>query len=369
MMPSQVINAATIRSPRSLVGFLVRLTRAVLVLTIVCLAWLLLLVLFLPLLLLVEVMRLGTTTAQDRQDEPSGDLQSSGARSSPDKGNAVQELVFDRRRDVSKLFGCNTRNVRYRWNIFAKRLDDLRKEFDRPVALDFGAGSLRDSYELAKQGFRVVSVDLNEDLIKHYYESYDWNGLESPTLSSTPFEAFARQTAKESFHLALTFDVIEHLEDPENYLKQLQPLLHEKGLFFCVVPNGRTFREGHYRRALARNRQTRVPGVPHLQFRSPEEWIKFLEQHGFEVIEHEMAIGPLVNDLWHTFLGLSVSLYVAPMFSYLPNRKHRLLDPAAFERLFYPAWLMERVNVIDTLFARWLKPWYAWNLIVARKRA
>ena len=30
--------------------------------------------------------------------------------------------VFDRVEDVSKLMGCNTRNVEYRWSIFRKYL-------------------------------------------------------------------------------------------------------------------------------------------------------------------------------------------------------------------------------------------------------
>src|SRR5262249_47029649 len=90
------------------------------------------------------------------------------------------QFIFDRRRDISKLFGCNTRNVRYRWSLFARRLGDLRLRFPEPKAIDFGAGSLRDSYELARLGFRVVSVDLDANLLQRYSEFYDWERVQTP---------------------------------------------------------------------------------------------------------------------------------------------------------------------------------------------
>ena len=89
-------------------------------------------------------------------------------------------MIFDRRHDVSKLYGCNTRNVQYRWNLFAARIEELRKQFDAPHALDFGAGSLRDSYELARLGFSVTSVDLDPKLMQRYYQSYDWSTARYP---------------------------------------------------------------------------------------------------------------------------------------------------------------------------------------------
>ena len=346
---------------------MLRLIRASVVLTLVCIAWVVLFLLFLPLILVAEVLKPKREAATGDEKDSLQLLTNRGATEAQDQ----PELVFDRRHDISKLFGCNTRNVRYRWSLFARRVEDLKQRFTQPVALDFGAGSLRDSYELAKQGFRVVAVDLDERVVKHYFESYDWKDFQTPTLHAEPFETLVRQDNAESFHLAISFDVIEHLEDPADFLKALHPLLHREGLYFCIVPNGNTFFESYFRRALAKQRKRKIklaPGVPHLQFRSPEEWVAFFEAHRFEVIEHEMAIGPMVNDVWHAFLGLPIRLYVAPIFSYLSQPRPRLLEPSGFESLFYPAWLMERIDVLDEMFAKWLKPWFGWNLIVARKK-
>jgi SAM-dependent methyltransferase len=77
--------------------------------------------------------------------------------------------TFDRTEDVSKLEGCNTRNVEYR--LFSKELELIRRGSE---TLDFGAGSLRDSFELAKRGYNVTSVDLNPAILSSYQADYDW---------------------------------------------------------------------------------------------------------------------------------------------------------------------------------------------------
>ena len=43
-------------------------------------------------------------------------------------------LTFDRTDDVSKLEGCNTRGVEYRWDIFTKRSILFRQEAMRLIS-------------------------------------------------------------------------------------------------------------------------------------------------------------------------------------------------------------------------------------------
>src|SRR5206468_441943 len=72
-------------------------------------------------------------------------------------------IIFDRRRDVSKLLGCNTRNVQFRWDIFSRWIATLLQHRAEPTALDLGAGSLRDTYELTTLGVKVDALDLNAE--------------------------------------------------------------------------------------------------------------------------------------------------------------------------------------------------------------
>lgn len=353
--------------------FFLRLVRAALVVIAIGFLWLALFVLFLPFLLLSILW--GIMTANNTDSAAHG---VSSAREAPvavagpsDRSGDNLRLVFDRRNDISKLFGCNTRGVEYRWNIFAGRLDQLRREFEELSALDFGAGSLRDSYELAKQGLRVTSMDLNEGVLRRYFESYDWSVLPTqPKLFVGSFESLVEQTGPQSFHLALSFDVIEHLEDPSDYLHHLRRLLHDGGYLFTIIPNRRTILERYFKQNLKKQREkgaTLEPGVPHLQFRSPEEWIQFLGANGFRTEEHDMAIGPLVNDLWNGVLALPIYVYVTPYLSILFSRLKLTIDPSIIERLVAPPWLMKRMDVLDSLLKKWCKGQFAWNLIVARK--
>ena len=119
------------------VFFTLRLVWALIVLFVVCVAWLILFLIFLPFLLIAALF--GPKQDAPQETEVLREVNSS------EKSDSATPLIFDRRRDISKLFGCNTRNVQYRWNVFASRIDQLRKNTAPPQALDFGAGSLRDS--------------------------------------------------------------------------------------------------------------------------------------------------------------------------------------------------------------------------------
>ena len=340
------------------VSFSLRLVWALVVLAAVCVAWLVLFLVFLPFLLIAAV------TGRERQlPEPE-----SLPRPATETGAAVP-LIFDRRGDVSKLFGCNTRNVQYRWNVFASRLEQIRKDFATPQALDFGAGSLRDSYELARLGFCVTSVDLDPEVMQRYYQSYDWNVVRCPPKVFTqPLEDLKAEQS--GFQLAIAFDVIEHLEDPSRYARCIHSLLDDGGLFFSIVPNRRSVFERYFKYSIAQQRAkglTWIPGVPHLQFKTPSEWEELFEQSGFRIVEHDMAIGFFVNDLWTGMLGLPLRVFVTPILARLAFMFRTEFNQVAFEEAFSPPWLMKRVDVLDQLCKKQLAPRFGWNLIVATK--
>ena len=336
---------------------------ALVVLVGVCLLWLVLFVLFAPWILLGEIVRL--VRRQPRvADEANTVVGSRG-------GAGDVALIFDRRNDVSKLYGCNTRNVRFRWTLFAEKLNKLLHKFERPKALDFGAGSLRDSYELAKRGFEVTAFDLNERVLRSYHDSYDWTAAKhKPKLMTGSLEDLKESIEPGSLQLVLAFDVIEHLEDPASYVQALSEDLSDDGLLFTIVPNKRSLFETYFRHTVGEQRKRGValePGVPHLQFKSPEEWDQFFQANGFEIVDRDMTIGHFVNDWWNGLLSIPLWAYVYPVVNVLAFRTGRKIDTGRLERTLCPAWLMERIHSVDLLFARWLKPRYGWNIIVAQR--
>jgi SAM-dependent methyltransferase len=368
MTPSSSIAVKLSKNPARLASFALQTIWAGIVLISVCVLWAILFLLFLPFLIVGEL--LGWNRDAARNSAPETTL---GGVPSPQIGDAsVNPLIFDRRRDVSKLFGCNTRSVRYRWAIFSERLASIKNQVTEPNALDFGAGSLRDSFELSKLGFNVVSVDLDKSVLQSYYDSYDWDEVTTaPQVFTDGLDDLVQQTGPNRFHLAIAFDVIEHLEDPDATVRKIGSLLHERGLFFTIVPNRKSIFERYFKHHIRRYREkglTWTPGVPHLQFKDPGEWDRFFESNGFKVLEHDMAIGFLVNNTC-AVLGLPIRVWVAPVLAMFAHVFHRKFDAFAFEKAFLPAWLMERVHPWDMKLKKLLWHQFGWNLIVAQRNS
>jgi len=356
--------SVTINSVKKIAFFGLRVVWGLVVLFTVCAVWLVLFLIFLPFILVTTLVGAGSGTHEQPEV-----LNHTGSVE-PSTGS-LPPLIFDRRADVSKLFGCNTRNVQYRWDLFASRIEQIRQALETPRALDFGAGSLRDSYELARLGFCVTSVDLDPTVMQRYYESYDWSAVRyPPTIVTEPVEGLKAHTRNSGFDLAIAFDVIEHLEDPTHYCRSIHSLLNEGGLFFSIVPNRRSMFERYFRRSMIKQRAKGVPfqrGVPHLQFKLPDEWEQLFRQTGFRILEHDMAIGFFVNDCWNGLLGLPLRVYVTPILARIAYMLGGSLDQGAFEGRFSPPWLMKRVDVLDQLCKKQLSSRFGWNLIVATK--
>jgi 2-polyprenyl-3-methyl-5-hydroxy-6-metoxy-1,4-benzoquinol methylase len=274
-------------------------------------------------------------------------------------GKTKMKRTFDRVADVAKLFGCNTRNVEYRWTIFERHLQTIPTGVE---VLDFGCGSLRESFELSSRGFRVTSFDIDADTLNAYLADYQWTGPKPQIVSSGSLSQFSGTR----FSLVIAFDVFEHLGRPDITLADLASALASDGLIFCTVPNGRSLAEIVSRVVLkvgASMGHKFIPGVPHLQFRSTCQWRRLFEQSGFEVRDHEMAIGFFVNT-WAAIVHYS-SLHFFPLLVRsalrLP-RSNDLHDPLG---LLGGPRVMRFLNALDRR-TPFLRQYYGWNLFVLR---
>lgn len=273
--------------------------------------------------------------------------------------------TFDRTDDVSKLEGCNTRNVEYRWNLFSRELEKIPRGSE---TLDFGAGSLRDSFELAKRGYNVTSVDLDRDLMLSYRADYDWpaNGTTQKIVTGQDLADCLAQIANTQFSLMISFDVLEHLEDPTSVLRQMRALLAPEGRLFITVPNGRTLYELWFRLILVASRilgKKLRPGEPHLQRNSPEEWKEILEAAGFRVLAHEMQIGFLVNT---ANAMVQIPLYTLGRLL----RAVGLNFPAdKIQNIVCSKKAMGSINKLDEKTRRCFNGLYGWNLFVVTSSA
>lgn len=269
--------------------------------------------------------------------------------------------TFDRSADISKLEGCNTRNIGYRWDIFAKELQGIPRGSE---ALDFGAGSLRDSFELNRRGYSVTSIDLDAGLLASYEADYDWpdNGTTRKIITGQDLQGCISQIRSRRFSLIICFDVLEHLEDPVSILRQMRTLMQPEGRLFITVPNGHTLFELYFRAILLLARAVGKklrPGEPHLQRNSPKEWAEILRAAGLNVLHHGMEIGFFANTAYALVQipVFGVGRILRAMGVSLPSQ--RILD------LVCNGNVMRTLDGLDRRTKRYLHGLYGWNLFVA----
>jgi len=219
--------------------------------------------------------------------------------------------------------------------------------------IDFGAGSLIDSFELAKLGFKITSFDINDKQLGQSYKYYDWNKVKNKPVMISDIKKLA--DLKKSFNLITAFDVIEHFDELDNIIKLIFDLLKKGGLFFVSVPNKFSARE-IFNKFMFKIRKrsgklANFPGVYHVNFKSQVEWKNYFKENGFTILASEPAIGPFVNS-WHFIHSLPFGIL---------NLEKRF--PGS-ENLFSPQFLINRLNRADNLFKKLFIKYYSWQLLV-----
>ena len=272
--------------------------------------------------------------------------------------------TFDRVDDVSKLDGCNTRGIEYRWSTFSRLIPAFPAGSS---ALDFGAGSLRESFDLAIRGFNVTSIDIDSQLMSAYKANYDWpaNGNSHTIIGASDLKDGLAKLEGQRFELVTCFDVLEHLDDPQSLLRSLQPCIADTGMIFITVPNGRTLFELAFRFDLLLARATRRfvrPGEPHLQRNSPGKWKQIIERAGYEVLQHDMEIGFLVN---------TVAAVVQLPLGFGGRMLRKLganVDALGLAEKICSGERMAAIDRIDQRTKSFFRGLYGWNLFVAAPR-
>jgi len=269
--------------------------------------------------------------------------------------------TFDRVDDVSKIEGCNTRGVEYRWSTFSNVIASI------PVgsnALDFGAGSLRESFDLAVRGFNVTSIDIDSELMSAYKSGYDWpaNGTSHHLIAASDLTDGLAKIGDTRFALVTCFDVLEHLEDPGAMLRLIEPYLADDGKIFVTVPNGRTLFELAFRFDLLLARATKRymrPGEPHLQRNSPEKWKEIIVSAGYDVLQHDLEIGFLANTV-----AALVQLPLA-LGGRMLRKLGVQLDALGLSERICSGARMAAIDRIDQKTKSIFRGLYGWNLFVA----
>lgn len=98
--------------------------------------------------------------------------------------------------------------------------------------LDIGCGAGYGASELADRARAVVGIDVSPDAVAFARTHYSAANIHFVEASAT-----ALPFVDNSFHLATTFEVIEHLQDWHTLLAETRRVLHRDGLLLVSTPN------------------------------------------------------------------------------------------------------------------------------------
>jgi ubiquinone/menaquinone biosynthesis C-methylase UbiE len=98
--------------------------------------------------------------------------------------------------------------------------------------LDLGCGAGYGSFMLSEVADSVVGIDISPDAIKHAQETYKSSNLSFVVgdVAKLPFK-------NGEFTACVCFEVIEHIDNPDDLLKEVARILDPKGVFVVSTPN------------------------------------------------------------------------------------------------------------------------------------
>lgn len=117
---------------------------------------------------------------------------------------------------------------------FASYIDLCKtKILHRGSILDCGCGIGTSSHLLAKEGFNVTAMDISPLFISVAKKKYG----EHPNLKYFVGDASKMQFKEQAFDAVCSYDLLEHVTDVKNVLKEMSRVLKNKGLLIIYMPN------------------------------------------------------------------------------------------------------------------------------------
>jgi len=115
---------------------------------------------------------------------------------------------------------------------------ELAKSYSQgKVVLDVACGSGYGSYLLADKAEKVWAIDINQEALALAEKKYQHPKIK---FLADDVEILSKVGDK-MIDLAVSFETIEHLKNPDNYLEQLKRVLKTDGLALISTPNRQVF--------------------------------------------------------------------------------------------------------------------------------
>lgn len=116
--------------------------------------------------------------------------------------------------------------------------DFARPYVDGRRVLDFGCGTGYGTHRIAEGCSSIVGVDISQEAVGSATATFTAPNLRFERIA--PVEQAPLPFEDQSFDVVLSFQVFEHLTEPDAYLREVRRVLAAGGTFICVTPDRST---------------------------------------------------------------------------------------------------------------------------------
>ncbi len=183
---------------------------------------------------------------------------------------------------------------------FSYALEALEKIKGRVLDIGCGTGDLLMELKKFRPDLEIIGCDKNKKpgvSSKQFLE--DEAKIVFGDAEKLPFAA-------KSFDAVLMFDVLEHLENPKQALKEIKRVLKKEGVFHLTVPCERSLAtwDGWLYRFFRIN--LKRDSIGHIQLFTSEEIGKMMKEQGFEMIDYYFS-----RHFWDQFFSFPYFLFIS----------------------------------------------------------
>ncbi len=144
-----------------------------------------------------------------------------------DKDLKKQQELYDETWRKGLLAGKEERgNLQTNLEFLAET--NLLKPTDKILEIGCGIGSV--VFELSKRGYDIRGTDISREAIAYGLKKYSDINLEVQAAEALPYE-------DQSFDIALSFDLFEHIAQVDKHVSEVARVLREGGYYLFQTPN------------------------------------------------------------------------------------------------------------------------------------
>lgn len=205
------------------------------------------------------------------------------------------------------------------------------------TVLDIACGVGYGSYLLAKKAQKVIGIDISEDAINYAKDRYS---RKAGNIEFYVGDATNIPIASSKIDVLVSFETIEHLENPDAFLIEARRVLREQGLLILSTPNKYV--------ALKKN----VKNPYHISELFIEEIINKLSSLGFEIKNVYGQRPNKINVSGKEFITYFIMRIVSKLMpSYIKQKMHL---PYISLETWIPKKIIELYNSDPEKFEEWI---------------